>query len=324
MARNNSKESPTTSSKSPVFLIRSFLFSALSPSNFLPIISPSNSAAMLISRVILPKALRSNSITAMRGKRWVGFCLGAMVSVIGIALFYFVSETRSPQWIGVPESEISGADAQTPIAPDAVSEKNMPSSGNEEPVLSEAERSRMDVDLRKKEAESRVSGETAVSIGFADGSAGRRPVADVQVSVDPATLETVDRTLWTMLRPVYDPLLSTIEAPKADALCRLLLGPESLAPETKLPDSHASVRPQRKAISKPKVAPQPVDPTTSEDLHLQNLISQTQMSPDSSLKDGDVPIQKVTSPTELGLACSTLQGNPLFKEPVTGRILIGH
>jgi hypothetical protein len=142
----------------------------------------------------------------------------------------------------------------------------------------------------------------------------------VRVDVDPAVLDAIGETLWTTLQPIYDPLLTTIDAPKSDMLCRVLLGGQNPIPEMKLPAP--SVRPPRKIMAQDRQR------LSNEEGRLQDLITQTQIIPGtSSWNDTSVPrgaLQTINSPGELGVTGSALRVNPVTKQPLSSTLPLGH
>jgi hypothetical protein len=242
----------------------------------------------------------------MKGKRWGWIVLGLIVA--GAAVFYFMSPAKRQQWIGVLYPDSPSTEAQLPtIRVTEPGEPAPPASGNE------------DVDLVAKEAPSNISGEVTVAIGFGGSTATDQPVGQTETSIDPAVLEEIGRTLWTTLHPIYDPLLATIDSPKADMLCQVLLGSQNSIQEVKLPAP--SVRPARKIVAEDRHR------LSNEDGRLQDLITETQTIRDASWSDTNVPrgvLQTVNSPTELGVTGSSLRANPITKQPLSSQLPLGH
>src|SRR5437870_5768276 len=122
----------------------------------------------------------------MKGKRWGWIGLAAVVVAAGICVFYFMSNTKSEQWIGVADSAPPSVEAQNALirVTDA-GEPAPPATGGEEPVLNEAQRSRTDVDLTKAESNSEISGEMTVGMAVADANSSEPRRVDAKVEVDP-------------------------------------------------------------------------------------------------------------------------------------------
>lgn len=254
----------------------------------------------------------------MKGKKWVWF---GLLFILGaaIGLVYFLADTKSPpQWIGVADSESPTPEEQTPAVRVAdAGEPAPPAAGNE------------DVDLARSNARAEVSGEVTTSIGFADSNEGATRYLNtrIEMSVDPAVLAPLGPILWTMLGPIHNPLLNTIEATESDMLGQLILSSRNMIQEAKSPDPKS--RPKPKTVSERIIASQTgnSDPVTEEEMRSQNLAIQSQTSGDSSVwNETSVPekaLQKTTS-SELGLIGSSLPGpNPFAKEPLSAPLPIG-
>ena len=157
-----------------------------------------------------------------------------------------------------------------------------------------------------------------MAVADTDLSGPRR--VDAKADVDPAVLDTIGETLWASLRPIYDPLLTTIDSPKLDMLGRVLLGNQNPVKEIKLPDPSGRPPQKKKAEDRQR---------SSTEGRLQDLIIQTQAIRDaSSWNNVNVPhgaLQTVNSPTELGSNGPSLRGgNPLSKQPLSAPLPLGH
>jgi hypothetical protein len=205
----------------------------------------------------------------MKGKRWGWIVLGLIVA--GAAVFYLMSPTKRQQWIGVVYSDSPDAEAQLPaIRVTEPVEPAPPASGND------------DVDVVAKDAPSNISGEVTIAMGFGGSTAADQPVLQTETSIDPAVLEEIGRILWATLRPIYDPLLTTLEAPKSDMLSQFLIGANTLA-ELAVPNARAKTKRIAAAES-----PDQVDRTISasdKNARLQDLIIQTQTSQNPLLSE---------------------------------------
>ena len=245
----------------------------------------------------------------MKGKRWIWEGLAVVVIAAGICVFYFMANTKSQQWIGVADSAAPDREAQNaPIRVADVGEPAPPGADEK------------DVDLTKTEPDSNISGEMTVGMAVADtGLSGPRRF-DAKMDVDPAVLDAIGETLWTTLRPIYDPLLTTIDSPRLDMLGQLLIGNQNPIREIKLPDP--SGRPPQKKIAEDRQRP-------SSEGRLQDLIIQMQTIRDAtSWNNMNVPrgaLQTVNSPSELGSNGASLRGgNPLSNQPLSAPLPVGH
>ena len=245
----------------------------------------------------------------MKGKRWIWGGLAVVIIAAGICLFHFMSNTKSEQWIGVADSEPPNPEVQNaPIRVADVGEPAPPGTNEE------------DVDLTKTEPDSDISGEMTIGMAIADTNLSGPRRVDAKVDVDPAVLDAIGKTLWTAFRPIYDPLLTTIDSPKLDMLGQLLLGNRNPIREIKLPDP--SGRPPQKKIAEDRQRP-------SSEGRLQDLIIQTQTIRDAtSWNNMNVPrgaLQTVNSPSELGSNGASLRGgNPLSNQPLSAPLPVGH
>jgi hypothetical protein len=223
--------------------------------------------------------------------------------------FYFMANTKSEQWIGVADSEPPNPEAQNDRIRVADISEPAPPGTNEE-----------DVDLTKTEPDSDISGEMTIGMAIADTNLSGPRRVDAKVDADPAVLGAIGKTLWTTLRPIYDPLLTTIDSPKLDVLGQLLIGNQNPIAEIKLPDP--SGRPPQEKIAEDWQRP-------SSEGRLQDLIIQTQTIRNAtSWNNMNVPrgaLQTVNSPTEPGSNGASLRGgNPLGKQPLSAPLPLGH
>src|ERR1700736_4562082 len=161
----------------------------------------------------------------MKGKRWIWGGLAVVIIAAGICAFYFMSNTKSEQWIGVADSEPPNPEVQNARIRVADISEPAPPGTNEE-----------DVDLTKTEPDSDISGEMTIGMAIADTNLSGPRRVDAKVDADPAVLGAIGKTLWTTLRPIYDPLLTTLDSPKLDMFGQLLLGNRNPIREIKLPD----------------------------------------------------------------------------------------
>lgn len=243
----------------------------------------------------------------MKGKRWGWISLAVVVVATGICVFYFMSNTKSEQWIGVADSEPPNAEAQNAAI-------RVADAGEPAPPATRGE----DVDLTKTESGPEISGEMTIGMAVAEGGSSRPSRVNAKVGVDPAILDAIGETLWTMLRPIDGPL-ARIDAPKSDMLSQLLLGNQPPIQEMKL--SNPSVHSPRKIVA------QDQQRLSNQDGRLQDLITQTQTIRDASpsgitMRPG--ALQTLDSPTQLGLTGSALRGgDPFAKAPLSSPLPIG-
>jgi hypothetical protein len=245
--------------------------------------------------------------------RWVAL-VGLLAVAVLVCVFYFLSDTKRNQWVGIPEYKPFGTYHPESAAPADIGTK--------------------DVDPAVTEEHSKLSGEMTVSMGVGVSSPSvprhlRPSHPEVTApSCDPAVLDSIGQKLLTAFRPVYDPLLTPVNYSweKVDTLSQLLLGLQNPAQETKLPDRNTRAVASKgwKTVLDRIVAPQ--SPQQADDLNrpindfrgdkLQNLIIQGQTAQSASLWNdagaaygtGVSSAAQTLAPQQLGSSSSPLGG----------------
>ena len=215
--------------------------------------------------------------------RWVFvavLAIGALVIV-----FYFLSDAKRRQWVGVPDYQPFGTYQEEPAAPGSGPRGAEPKA----------------VEPTTSDAGSAIHGEINGSMAFSGSDSSeekkRRHHHDhppvLTPSCDPAVLDAIGQTLLTTFGSVCDPLLATLGSSlqKLDALGQVLLGSPSPLPEIKLPDLSARALATESAPTVVDwiVSSQsrlPVNDSAgavdvSHEAQLQNLLRQTQTSQDA-------------------------------------------
>lgn len=206
--------------------------------------------------------------------------IGALVIV-----FYFLSDAKRRQWVGVPDYQPFGTYQEKPAAPGS-------GPRGAEPKV---------VEPTASDAGSAIHGEIGVSMAFSSSDSSeekKRPHHHDDSSVstpscDPAVLDAIGQTLLTTFGPVCDPLLATLGSSlqKLDALGQVLLGSPSPLSEIKLPDvrARALATENTQTVVDWIVSSQsrlPINDSAravdvSHEAQLQNLLRQTQTSQDT-------------------------------------------
>ena len=136
----------------------------------------------------------------MKGKRWIWGGLAVVIIAAGICAFYFMSNTKSEQWIGVADSEPPNPEVQNaPIRVADVGEPAPPGTNEE------------DVDLTKTEPDSDISGEMTIGMAIdanvliyerlrEELETGKSLKASVETAYKKAFSAIVDSNLTTLLK----------------------------------------------------------------------------------------------------------------------------
>jgi hypothetical protein len=240
--------------------------------------------------------------------------VGLLAVGVLVCVFYFLSDAKRNQWVGIPEYKPFGTYRPKRTPPADIGTK--------------------DVKPAVTEEHAKLSGEMTVSMGVSVSSPSvprhlrPSPPQVTTPSCDSAVLDSIGQKLLATFRPVYDPLLTPVNysLEKVDTLSQLLLGLQNPAQEPKLPNRNARAVASEgwKTVLDRIVASQP--PQQADDLNhpindsqsdkLQNLIIQGQTAQSASLSNdggaaygpGVSSAAQTLAPQQLGSSSSPLGG----------------
>lgn len=246
----------------------------------------------------------------MTKKRWRWLLMALLaIGMIGI-VFYFLSDPKRRQWVGVPEYQPFGKYAEEPASPGSGPD-------NFEPKV---------IEPTASDSDSAIHGEISVSIAFrsSDAPETEKPHRDhpavTTPPCDPAVLEAIGQALLTTFGPVCDPLLATASSSlrEMDALCLVLLGSPTPLPEVKLLDleTRALASESSKTVVERIVASDSRLPIkglrggadVAAESEMQNLVRETQTLRDASLWNDSGAGGITSSASQLGSSSMTSSG----------------